>query len=335
MGCLRLTYREKEEGQIFLNLGEKTGIPEKCNDYYPFGLTFNSYQRESSTKNNYLYNGKELQDELDLGWMDYGARMYMPEIGRFNRIDRFSEKYLNLTPYQYAVNNPLLFVDVNGDSVKTYFFDKNGNQLTTVPDAVQQMFNSEYGISVGYNSETGMMYYSGEVETENTVSESAKEIVVSALSDNVGGKKAVRKYGEIVFGDGNFGTMQPPLSVSEGRANRRTSWINLSHFDKDGSSKMQNYSKFDAAGFSRRAYNLGRVFEHEWIGHTLGNKSDPSNRFKAGPTVSIVNKFRREMGLPERLNYGKPIYFSHDNSRSSLKDLRNKAKKGEVVPVIY
>lgn len=51
-------------------------------DYYPFGLTFNSYSRENSLPNMYQYNGKEKQDELDLGWIDYGARMYMPEIGR-------------------------------------------------------------------------------------------------------------------------------------------------------------------------------------------------------------------------------------------------------------
>lgn len=28
--------------------------------YYPFGLTFNSYQRENATPNQYQYNGKEL-----------------------------------------------------------------------------------------------------------------------------------------------------------------------------------------------------------------------------------------------------------------------------------
>lgn len=44
----------------------------QTDDYYPFGLAFNSYQ--SGLKNDYLYNGKELQNELDLGWYDYGAR---------------------------------------------------------------------------------------------------------------------------------------------------------------------------------------------------------------------------------------------------------------------
>jgi len=37
-----------------------------------------SYQKQSALDNDYLYNGKGLQDEHNLGWMDYGARMYMP-----------------------------------------------------------------------------------------------------------------------------------------------------------------------------------------------------------------------------------------------------------------
>ncbi len=87
-------------------------------DYYPFGLSFDDgYRRVTSLKNDFTFNGKELQDELDLGWMDYGARMYFPEIGRFPVQDRFSEKYLDLTPYQYVVNNPVKYIDINGDSV--------------------------------------------------------------------------------------------------------------------------------------------------------------------------------------------------------------------------
>jgi RHS repeat-associated protein len=86
-------------------------------DYYSFGLTFGSYQRENTHNNQYQYNGKELQDELNLGWLDYGARAYQSDIGRFFSQDRFADKYHSFSPYQYAINNPILYVDVNGDSV--------------------------------------------------------------------------------------------------------------------------------------------------------------------------------------------------------------------------
>lgn len=65
----------------------------------------------------YKYNGKELQDELGLGLYDYGWRNYDPAIGRFNKIDRFAERYNPISPYSYANNNPVLFIDVMGDSI--------------------------------------------------------------------------------------------------------------------------------------------------------------------------------------------------------------------------
>jgi hypothetical protein len=54
---------------------------------------------------------------------DYGARFYDPSLGRFFTQDRFAEKYMSLSPYQYAANNPVLYIDVNGDSI---FIDQQG-----------------------------------------------------------------------------------------------------------------------------------------------------------------------------------------------------------------
>lgn len=97
-------------------------------DYYPFGMI--AYTNGASN-NKYLYNGKELQDEqiggVNLDWYDYGARFYDAQIGRWHVQDRFAEKYISLTPYQYGANNPLLFVDINGDT--TYRFNDNGVYL--------------------------------------------------------------------------------------------------------------------------------------------------------------------------------------------------------------
>ncbi len=96
---------------------EKTSSSLKvvqAQDYYPFGLTFNSYSRENSVPNKYQYNGKELQDQLGLDWLDYGARKYMSDIGRWGVIDPLSEKGRRWSPYAYTFDNPIRFIDPDG-----------------------------------------------------------------------------------------------------------------------------------------------------------------------------------------------------------------------------
>ena len=80
------------------------GVAIQQNDYYPFGLAFNSYSRENNVANNYKFNGKEEQASLGLGWLDYGTRMYMPDIGRWPRIDPKAEMYFQITPNAYAAS---------------------------------------------------------------------------------------------------------------------------------------------------------------------------------------------------------------------------------------
>src|SRR5690625_7711618 len=65
------------------------------------------------TKTEYMYkfNGKELQDELNLNLYDYGARNYDAAIGRWMNVDPMSEKYVTFSPYKYAVNYTALSID--------------------------------------------------------------------------------------------------------------------------------------------------------------------------------------------------------------------------------
>ncbi|WP_158280864.1 RHS repeat domain-containing protein [Pararcticibacter amylolyticus] len=122
LGNVRYTfYRNPSSGQI-----ERI----QSDNYYPFGL------RKSvapvSLNNKYLYNGKELQEELNQ--YDYGARFYDPVVGRFNTIDPLLELDRKTTPYAYVFNNPLRFIDPTGMKGESTHTDIFGNVLAVYHD---------------------------------------------------------------------------------------------------------------------------------------------------------------------------------------------------------
>lgn len=91
----------------------KPGEIVEVNNYYPFGLLHN-YVATTQNAYQYKYNGKELQET---GMYDYGARMYMPDIGRWGVVDNKSELYFNTSPYAYALNQPTNAIDPDGNLV--------------------------------------------------------------------------------------------------------------------------------------------------------------------------------------------------------------------------
>jgi len=85
---------------------------EQENEYYAFGLSVT--RKNISPENRYLYNGKEVQPGIGLGMYDYGARMYNAVLGRWYSVDPMADIYFSESPYVYAGNSPIKFVDAGG-----------------------------------------------------------------------------------------------------------------------------------------------------------------------------------------------------------------------------
>jgi RHS repeat-associated protein len=83
----------------------------QADNYYPFGVV-RPKQLLDGERNKYLYNSKELQEEAHI--YDYGARMYDPVLGKWNGIDPLADQFYFTSPYTYAVNNPLSYIDPDG-----------------------------------------------------------------------------------------------------------------------------------------------------------------------------------------------------------------------------
>ena len=134
-------------------------------DYYPFGLEFDS-KYEISTDNKYLYNGKELQEQLNLDWYDYGARFYDPQIGRWTTQDPRAEKYRRWSPYNYCFNNPIKYLDPYGDTITLSNAFKNNKEWMQAYDTwsqtkVGQRFTKNYGVG-GKNESVSVVFDIGE-----------------------------------------------------------------------------------------------------------------------------------------------------------------------------
>jgi RHS repeat-associated protein len=90
------------------------GNLEQVSSYYPFGMLAENAQI-GGANNKCRYNGKELQDDAigngQLDWYDCGARFYDPALGRFHTNDPKAEEYSFQSPFTYAANNPIVFID--------------------------------------------------------------------------------------------------------------------------------------------------------------------------------------------------------------------------------
>ena len=101
--------------RVLCHASGTTLVADQTTGYYPFGL---AHGHENLNLNRYLFSGKELQDQSLggklLGLYDFGSRFYDPTLGRWFNVD---PKLEFVSPYGYCANNPVLYIDPNGEDI--------------------------------------------------------------------------------------------------------------------------------------------------------------------------------------------------------------------------
>jgi len=170
-------------------------------DYYPFGLTFNSYT--SGTENLYKYNGFEEQKEL--GWYDYLARQYDPALGRFTSVDPAADLMRRHSPYNYAFDNPVRFIDPDGMVPEDVIEGEGGGTKGSSPPADE--VKPESGIpSVGEVLATAvsdmLTAVSGAAESVGSTISGAVDAVVEATTGEANSNVNTQEVGVSYSVDG-------------------------------------------------------------------------------------------------------------------------------------
>lgn len=136
------------------DLSDGTGLFSDSYLYDAFGELL---AKTGTTDNNYRYTGEQYDTELDNYYLR--ARYYNQSVGRFTQMDDFEGWGINpvtLNKYIYAGNDPIMFVDLSGNTFLTTKMIES-----TIQGQLSRMAGSSLGISLARSKGTKQLVWNG------------------------------------------------------------------------------------------------------------------------------------------------------------------------------
>lgn len=302
LGSVRLSYADTDNNG---SIDPSSEILSE-NNYYPGGLTHKGYNSVVSSNANssaekYKYQGQELEEELGKDTYAYQWRDYDPALMRFNKIDRFAEKYYPVSPYAFAANNPIVYREIQGDSIDVaqivQYDNDNGTNLL---DNIKKDLSTATGLS--FEVKNGKLIYTTDGDGNAVIStdsdgnqlgsSEARDIVMGALgAEEIATAKIVESGGSRVTndrGENEIGGNNILIDVNQ-----------ITNQFIGGSKEVDN-----------RTMGFGMMFMHESLHSNVA--SGGANRDFAGgsnidvmtgPVVDRMNIVRRQLNA-QGYNFG-------------------------------
>jgi RHS repeat-associated protein len=259
-------------GNIRVVVDEQGQVQQK-NEYTAFGVV----QSTDPSKNKYLFNNKELQTGTN--YLDYGARMYQPELGRWNVVDPLAQKYSSYSPYNFTMNNPFRFVDPDGREILV----PNVSQR----EPILKMINSRAVGTFAFDND-GKLYQANAKGDATKYSQYYSDKLVEGISSD---KKITITIAEkFSYGGKQYDTDKDwgGGATAGGKGTNQSTWI----------SGNENKNVKDTEGGQLRD-KPADILAHELVGHAIPKavSSDTGN--------AVTNENKVRQGYIEKDQIGK------------------------------